>query len=49
MHAIRGSAKGALQDAHHYIDRRQAGIDPSIAYIDRCRAAVAPSIAIIVS
>jgi hypothetical protein len=49
MHSIRGSTQGALQDANHHIDRRQAGVDPSIAYIDRCQAAVAPAIAIIVS
>jgi hypothetical protein len=48
MHAIRGSAQGALQDAHHYIDWRQAGVDPAIAYINRCQAAVAPAIAAIV-
>jgi hypothetical protein len=49
MHAICGSTQCAFQDAHHYIDRRQAGVDPAIAYINRRQAAVAPPIAIIVA
>ena len=49
MHAIGDSAQCAFQDAHHYIDRRQPGVDPAIAYINRCQAAVAPAVAILVS